>query len=323
MPPLRPVVLAEAQPPTQNFSAPAASLFDRASSFSSSATPERILGSGPQLQAADSPSGSKKALLIAAAAVVVLGAIGGGYMLRGHSAAETTPPASNTVTVPASQPVATPAAPSAAVQSTAAEVAPAARPATPAASSTVQPPAARAPEPLVASNEPVIPPPPSASELRQSAPHTLGSVGKLSQPVARRAATATSAELPPVLPASASATPIEANLLNAEQNTTLAAPAVVVPPSLTGGHVLQPKLISSQAPSYPPTASAQRIQGDVVVDALVDVTGKVTATKVISGQPLLQQAAMNAVRAWKYEPARLDGEAIPTHIQVKITFRLP
>ena len=52
-------------------------------------------------------------------------------------------------------------------------------------------------------------------------------------------------------------------------------------------------------------------------------TGHVSVAKVISGNPLLQQAALAAVRTWKYQPARLDGDPRAAHIQVKITFRLP
>jgi protein TonB len=87
--------------------------------------------------------------------------------------------------------------------------------------------------------------------------------------------------------------------------------------------VLQPKLISASPPTYPRQATLQRVQGDVVVDALVDVKGRITDAKAISGSPLLQQAAINAVRLWRYEPARLDGEPVAAHMQVQISFHLP
>ena len=59
-----------------------------------------------------------------------------------------------------------------------------------------------------------------------------------------------------------------------------------------------------------------------MVDALVDATGKVTATKIINGNPLLQSAAADSLRLWKYQPAQLNGQAIPIHITVTVTFRL-
>jgi len=66
----------------------------------------------------------------------------------------------------------------------------------------------------------------------------------------------------------------------------------------------------------------QRVQGDVIVDALVDERGRVTEAKAISGPPILRQAAINTVRQWKYEPARLDGEPVAAHMQVQISFHL-
>ena len=82
------------------------------------------------------------------------------------------------------------------------------------------------------------------------------------------------------------------------------------------------KLLSSISPVYPGLAKNQRISGDVRVDALVDVTGRVTAVKVISGPALLQQAAIDAIRGWKYEPATLDGKSVPMHLTVTLQFRL-
>jgi len=64
------------------------------------------------------------------------------------------------------------------------------------------------------------------------------------------------------------------------------------------------------------------VQGIVVIDALVDAKGNVTAVKLIAGSAMLQGAAMDAVRNWRYEPARLNGEAIPTHTKVSVTFNL-
>ena len=60
----------------------------------------------------------------------------------------------------------------------------------------------------------------------------------------------------------------------------------------------------------------------MVVDALIDTTGNVTTAKVISGPVLLQQAAVETVRHWKYEPARLDGQAVAMHLTVTVRFRL-
>jgi protein TonB len=64
------------------------------------------------------------------------------------------------------------------------------------------------------------------------------------------------------------------------------------------------------------------VSGFVLIDAVVDETGKVTDMKVISGNPVLRQAAMDGLRRWKYEPARLNGQPTTGHIQVRMNFSL-
>jgi TonB family protein len=100
-------------------------------------------------------------------------------------------------------------------------------------------------------------------------------------------------------------------------------PAAPVVPLPVGGDVKQAKLISSVAPSYPALAKSQHVSGSVVIDALIDVSGRVTTMKIVSGPGLLHQAAMDALRQWKYQPATLNGSATPTHLNVTIQFRLP
>src|SRR5262249_18608056 len=65
-----------------------------------------------------------------------------------------------------------------------------------------------------------------------------------------------------------------------------------------------PEIISSPAAVYPSNARIMRVQGVVILDALVDETGKVIETKVISGPAALAVAAQDSVRTWKYKPAR-------------------
>lgn len=101
------------------------------------------------------------------------------------------------------------------------------------------------------------------------------------------------------------------------------APAAPPPvPARTGGMVQQPRLIRSAPPVYPQLAKSTRASGDVVVDALIDATGNVTAVRVVSGPVLLRQAAMETVHQWKYEPARLDGQAVAMHLTVTVAFHL-
>ena len=94
------------------------------------------------------------------------------------------------------------------------------------------------------------------------------------------------------------------------------------PPPL-GGDVRPPRLIKSATPAYPALARTQRVSGDVQVDALVDTTGNVEAVKVLSGPLLLQRAAAEAIRQWKYAPGVLDGTPTPMHVTVVLKFRIP
>ena len=94
------------------------------------------------------------------------------------------------------------------------------------------------------------------------------------------------------------------------------------PAAPAGGDVKPAHLISSVPPSYPALARTQHIAGEVRVDASIDATGRVTTMKVVSGPSLLHQAAMDALRQWKYQAATLDGKPVPMHLTVTIQFRL-
>jgi periplasmic protein TonB len=89
-----------------------------------------------------------------------------------------------------------------------------------------------------------------------------------------------------------------------------------------GGDVKQAKLISAVPPVYPTLAKNQHVSGNVLVDALIDANGRVTTMKIVSGPTLLHQAAMDALKQWKYQAATLDGKPVPMHLTVTIQFRL-
>ncbi len=94
--------------------------------------------------------------------------------------------------------------------------------------------------------------------------------------------------------------------------------------SLAAGtaQVTQPRLISSVQPTYPAVAAQMHTQGDVVIRAQIDPNGKVAGMTVVSGPTLLQQAALSALRQWKYQPSKLDGQPVPGEVLVTIRFRL-
>jgi len=104
-----------------------------------------------------------------------------------------------------------------------------------------------------------------------------------------------------------------------DNNKQPSAPVVPLP---VGGDVKLAKLILSVPPKYPALAKSQHVSGNVLVDALIDAGGRVTTMKVVSGPSLLHQAAMDALRQWKYQPASLHGKPVPMHLAVTIQFRL-
>jgi TonB family protein len=114
---------------------------------------------------------------------------------------------------------------------------------------------------------------------------------------------------------SSTAAPLGGGLVGSHGNQ----PAAPVP---IGGEVKPVQLLSSVPPVYPQLARTQRISGDVKIDALIDEHGRVTGMKVVTGPVMLHQAAMDALRQWKYRPATLNGEPVSMHLTVTIQFRL-
>jgi periplasmic protein TonB len=103
-------------------------------------------------------------------------------------------------------------------------------------------------------------------------------------------------------------------------NSDVAPPAPAAPPIRLGGMVTPPKLVSSVVPAYPSIARSSGIEGNVVIDASIGPAGNVVSTRVISGPPILRQAALDALRRWKYQPGTLNGVPEPVQITVTIQF---
>ena len=93
-------------------------------------------------------------------------------------------------------------------------------------------------------------------------------------------------------------------------------------PVRVGGDVKPPRLIFGPAPVYPILAMQSHVRGTVVIDAIIDEHGSVIQEKIVSGHPLLVQAALKAVSARKYEPTVLDGEPTPVDLRVEGNFTL-
>jgi len=86
--------------------------------------------------------------------------------------------------------------------------------------------------------------------------------------------------------------------------------------------VAEANLIHDVTPQYPPEAGQERIEGTVVLMAAIAKDGTVRDVRVESGLPLLAQAAIDAVKQWRYKPYLLNGEAIEVDCHITINFTL-
>jgi TonB family protein len=94
------------------------------------------------------------------------------------------------------------------------------------------------------------------------------------------------------------------------------------PPQRLGGDVAQANLLSSVAPVYPVEARAARVQDYVMLQATIDKNGNVADLRVIRGHPLLNEAALAAVKQWRYRPQMLNGQPIEVITTITVNFSL-
>lgn len=86
--------------------------------------------------------------------------------------------------------------------------------------------------------------------------------------------------------------------------------------------VRMPMCIRKVEPVYPSAAVEAHVQGKVLIDAVTDINGNVVETAVVSGNPLLTEAAVEAVKKWKYKPYSVNNKPIPVVFSVTLDFRL-
>ena len=100
----------------------------------------------------------------------------------------------------------------------------------------------------------------------------------------------------------------------------LAAPAMPRRVRVSSG-VVAGMVISKIEPTYPPIARAGRIQGEVVLTAVISKQGTIENLQVESGHPLLIKAALEAVQQWHYRPYFVSGEPVEVETKIVVTFR--
>jgi len=87
-------------------------------------------------------------------------------------------------------------------------------------------------------------------------------------------------------------------------------------------HMMEGNLILRVQPDYPSLARQVRVQGQVVLRAIISREGTIEKLQVLSGHPMLVQAAVDAVRQWRYRPYVLNGEPVEVETEVKVNFVL-
>ena len=89
-----------------------------------------------------------------------------------------------------------------------------------------------------------------------------------------------------------------------------------------GGNIRPPEKVKDVPPVYPPVAQSARVQGIVILEAIIGLNGKVSEVKVLRSVALLDEAAITAVRQWEYTPTLLNGVPVSVIMTVTVNFTL-
>ena len=89
-----------------------------------------------------------------------------------------------------------------------------------------------------------------------------------------------------------------------------------------GGDIKEPKKIRDVRPAYPDVARAARVQGIVIIEATIDTAGQVEEARILRSVPLLDEAALAAVRQWLFTPTLLNGVPVPVVMTLTVNFKL-
>ena len=94
-------------------------------------------------------------------------------------------------------------------------------------------------------------------------------------------------------------------------------------PVRVGGNVKAPVAVLRVDPIYTEVARRARVEGIVIIEAVIDRQGNVTEARVLKPLPLgLDAAALNAVKQWKFRPGTLDGQPVPVYYNLTVNFRI-
>lgn len=175
---------------------------------------------------------------------------------------------------------------------------------------------------------PPPPPPPAAVEVKVVKPVArLLTQGRLMQPraIPKNVVVFREAELPPEpAPGVGVFGGMESLLGGLGEGATGAPPPppIRIQRTKVGGQVQEARIIARPNPIYPALARQARIQGRVVLHAIIDKDGRVSELQVMSGHPLLVQSALAAVQNWRYQPTILNQEPVEVDTTIEVNFVL-
>jgi len=124
------------------------------------------------------------------------------------------------------------------------------------------------------------------------------------------------------IPGAIPGAPPSPQLNEALRNTTTRMPTVAVPKIRLSSGVTEGMLLRQIKPQYPPLARQARIQGTVVLQALIGKDGTIENPRVASGHPMLTQAAIEAVKQWLYQPYYLNNQPVEVDTEIRVNFTL-
>ena len=182
---------------------------------------------------------------------------------------------------------------------------------------------------------PPPPPPPAAAQpVRRVRPTSLMDAGKLRAPkeIPREIVILKEEPIPQEMGGVAGGVPggVPGGQLGGVLGGVIGGTGVVPPPPRAetpqrirvSSGVQEAKVLNRVQPAYPPLASRARIQGTVVLEAIIAKDGTVQNLRVVEGHPMLVQSAVQAVQQWRYQPTVLNNEPVEVQTVINVVFKL-
>jgi periplasmic protein TonB len=174
---------------------------------------------------------------------------------------------------------------------------------------------------------PVVPPMPAPPPVRRAPPPDRPIADPHAAPIVTPSSITKEPDIPPGF--ETVGTPDGIGLIDG-LDTVIAPPPPPPPPPPpapqkpvpVGGNIRPPERTEYVAPVYPPIAQAARVQGIVIVEATIGIDGRVMNARLLRSIPLLDEAAIAAVRQWTYKPTLLNGIPVPVIMTVTVNFQL-